>query len=186
MKTLLVGYDAPLQTGSLIEATSVNRFCSRPLCSSKLIIDLDGIRIRKDKLKEILRRSDNDIICRISDDSKIKDLVKYFNSVQYYQRDGGFNIFQTLSMILSFHDRDKVYLNLKRWKPPLRVIMKWILSNVSLDDDENIMWLQKIDEYMERVDQKIIWQMLSLISPEYSSFQRYRYRFQKVGGNEND
>jgi len=186
MKVLYVGYSAPPVGGSLIETLSVNRFCSGSLCENKLTIDLDGSRLNKDKLKKILQKSGNDIICRISNSDRINDLIKYFDKIHYYSRDVTFNIFHTLQLILTSEDRDKVYVHLLKWKPSARVLLKWIISNISFDDDENVYWLQQIDRYTEIVNPKILWQMFALINPEYSPFQRYRYKFKKVGVENNE
>lgn len=182
MKTLYVGYDAPLEKGALIEAMSVNKFCCGSLVESRMVIDLDGKRINSAKLKDILRKATNDIVCRISDVGRIKSLTKYFDKILYYNRDANFDIFHTLMLILSDDNRVRVYRHLEKWKPPLRVLMKWLISNVMIEDEENIGWLQQIDMRMEKVAPKIIWAMLSLIEPEYSAHQRYYYKFKKVGG----
>jgi hypothetical protein len=182
MKTLHVGINIPVKKGTLLENLSVNKFCSGTLIETDFIIDLDGRRLDKPKLKKILEKTTNNVICRVSNVDRIKDLTKYFNKIYYYNSDASFNIFHILSAVFTDENRKRVYNQLKRWNPPLRVLMKWIISNIDIEDDENILWIQTIDSYMEKVRPEIIWKMISLIRPIYPLDQRYYYRFKKIGG----
>jgi hypothetical protein len=183
MKLLYIG-DKELGKAFYQTKISLNKSFSIPLINRDIIIDLDSTRIDSKKLKEILLYAKEDFYFRISSIEKINRLLPYFTKVIYLTDKEPFNIFDCLRKIFLATSREEVFKYLRKYKPPIRLLMKWIISNIDYWDEENLKIVQIIDTYIEKVREEIIFRLMAGIKPTHSPGRIYYYNFKKGEVNE--
>ena len=179
MIRLLVGDNMPRKDSITLEKLSINKLRTKQLTKARFIIDLDMGRFDIRKFKRILKACTVDLDIRTTNPDRIKQLQPLVNRIEYMAAVGGMNIFHLLMAIFSHRKRGDVFKELEYWKPPLEVLLKWIISNIDEDDRENIKLLNTIDRYLYKVNPKIIHLLLAHFKPKYSPLMRFNYRFKK-------
>jgi hypothetical protein len=163
-----------------LDQLTCNRLRTKGLIKKKTIVDLDSGRLNLDRLKKILKGCKIDVVLRTYSDSVATKVKKIVNRVDYSDRQESFNIFAILQSVFFEEEREKVYKELLKWKPPIEVLMKWIISNTDiLNDRSNFRLLRIIDRYIYKSDFKIIYLLLSYYRPRYSPNKRFYYKFKK-------
>jgi len=167
-----------------LDKITLNKMLAKQLIKSKIIIDLDAGRLDIRKLNSIIKRSSCDIDLRTAKEDRIQKVKHLVNKVLYYGKTEGSNIFHTLSLIFSNKNRKQVFNSLEREKPPLEVLLKWIISNLDENDLENINLINRIDQLLYYTERRIVHFLLSCFNPKYSPFMRFYYSFPTRGQNE--
>ena len=163
-----------------LDQLTCNRLRTKGLVKGKTVIDLDSGRLNIDRLKTILKACRVDVVLRTYSESIAKKVKKLVNRVDYSDRQESFNIFAILQTVFFEEKRKKVYRELLKWKPPIEVLMKWIISNTDIvNDRSNIRLLETIDRYIYKTDVKIIYLLLSYYKPRYAANKRFYYKFKK-------
>jgi len=177
MNVLYIGRYKPKEKENVvyIDNPTANKLAAQSLIDCKIVIDLDCCRIQKPKLKKLLNKADN-VVCVTAKEFKAKNIDSLFDKVVHSKdTEDEFDLFLCIKAILLGKERLKVFELLQQHKPPLRLLMRWLNSNIDENDKENFLWLAKIDLYMEKVKDKIIYRMLSLIKPSVMYDRRLRY-----------
>jgi len=181
MIRLLIGDTKRREDSITLSSLSVNKLKAQQLVKGRFLIDIDEGRLDMRKLKALLKECKVDLDLRTNSYDRY-DKVK--NLVDEIEDSGGtrtLNIFHLLQLIFTDTDRDRVFRELEKWKPPLEVLLKWMMGNIAEDDDENRDLLNTIDRYLYVVDTKIIHLLISHFEPIYSWRMRFYYRFKKKG-----
>lgn len=163
-----------------LDQLTCNRLRAKGLFKKKTIIDLDSGRLNIDKLKKLLKACKVNVVLRTYSDSTATKVKKLVNRVDYADRQESFNIFAILQSVFFEEKRSKVYKELLKWKPPIEVLLKWVISNTDIINDRtNVRLLETIDRHIYKSDIKVIYLLLSYYRPRYAANKRFYYRFKK-------
>jgi hypothetical protein len=181
MIRLLIGDRSTRKDHITLDKLTLNKLRTGQLTGGRFLVDLDAGRFHLAKVKSIIKACTVDLDLRTQSYDKYDKLKGLVDKVEDAGGHRGLNIFHLLVNIFSNADRDKVFELLEAYKPPLEVLLKWIIGNLEEDDEENMDWMNRIDEHLYKVDRRIIHLMIAQFEPIYSARMRFYWNFKRKG-----